>query len=67
MSAVRRTEIQKAIKELDGIVNYTRMSPVQIAKLSEKWREVWIASPLVKVIERLEAELNRSVEKKGKK
>jgi hypothetical protein len=41
------------------------MSPEQIAKLSKQWREVWMASPLTEVIDLLDAELARSVEKKN--
>jgi uncharacterized membrane protein len=67
MSAVRRSEIKKAVEILDDLRNYTRMSPEHLAKVSKKWREVWMTSPLTRVIDLLDAELIRSVEKKAEK
>lgn len=60
---VRRSEVQKAINILDGLRNYTRMSPEQLAKQSKKWREVWVNAPLTVVIDLLDAECKRSIEK----
>lgn len=64
MGKVRRTVIQKAISELDDLRNMTRMSPEKLAKLSQKWRDLWVSMPLTKVIDLLQAEIDRSVEKK---
>lgn len=60
---IRRTQVQKAIKILDDLRDYTRMSPEQLAKQSKAWREVWVNAPLTEVINMLDDECKRSIEK----
>ncbi len=61
--SIRRTEIQKAVDKLDDLRSCTQMSSAKLAELPEKWRRVWITTPLTEIIELLEAEIEISMKK----
>lgn len=64
--SIRRSKIQEAIKKLDDLRNMTRMSPEKLAKLSQKWRDIWVNAPLTEIIDLLDSEIERSLKKDKK-